>query len=538
MLNKQAELDKAKAEEGSVTSKIYTVQRDLTVVSGSLESKKVEIYRLGEEKDVSEKSLEEAIAWRNLLLRSYYKRGGLSLLEIFLGSGGFSEVTQRLAFFKATVGEGKRQITDLNGKITALQTSLEGAEKKKQLLEGQVASLATQKSGLEARQAELKSYQNTLLSQVSGLQSDIASITARQEELIREKLSATAMFMSVGDTEEARQTLPDPPFSPAYAVASIGYPHRVGMNQYGAYGRAKAGQNYRQILTAYYNVSDGDIHDFSGPDTIEVDGYGRLSFEDNYLKGIAEMPTSWADNGGFEALKAQAVAARTYALAVTGNGSASICPTQSCQVYNPSKVTDPAASRWHDAVSETRGIVITSGGEPIKAWYASTAGGYTRLPTDFDVRWNSSPSYVKRIKDADGEGKAYDGPSYGNSPWYYRVWYAPSDTHPWLTKDEMRDLLNAALLPEEFNPNLSQPENGGWSVEQVRSKLTELGITPISDFSDIQLAHSEEGYTQLLRVSEGGGHRDIDGKRFRTIFILRSRGHLALWSSLYDIIAR
>ena len=46
------------------------------------------------------------------------------------------------------------------------------------------------------------------------------------------------------------------------------------------------------------------------------------------MKRIYEMPSSWGDQGGMEALKAQAVAARSYALARGG----SICATEACQV--------------------------------------------------------------------------------------------------------------------------------------------------------------------------------------------------------------
>ena len=45
----------------------------------------------------------------------------------------------------------------------------------------------------------------------------------------------------------------DPGFGPAFAFFTYGSVHRVGMNQFGAYGRAKAGQSYDTILNAYYN---------------------------------------------------------------------------------------------------------------------------------------------------------------------------------------------------------------------------------------------------------------------------------------------
>jgi peptidoglycan hydrolase-like amidase len=86
------------------------------------------------------------------------------------------------------------------------------------------------------------------------------------------------------------------------------------MSQYGAYGRAKEGQNVDDILHAYY----GNIEikkDYSTDININVQGQGSYNIEE-YVKRIYEMPAGWADKGGMEALKAQAVAARSYALAI------------------------------------------------------------------------------------------------------------------------------------------------------------------------------------------------------------------------------
>ncbi|HKN81244.1 MAG TPA: SpoIID/LytB domain-containing protein, partial [Actinomycetota bacterium] len=74
-----------------------------------------------------------------------------------------------------------------------------------------------------------------------------------------------------------------------------------------------------------------------------------LPFED-YLKGIAEVPPSWPR----AALEAQAIAARSYALATTGWEGAEgealktpICATTSCQVYRGIPVPfDPNVRRW------------------------------------------------------------------------------------------------------------------------------------------------------------------------------------------------
>jgi SpoIID/LytB domain protein len=107
---------------------------------------------------------------------------------------------------------------------------------------------------------------------------------------------------------------------------------------------------------------------------------GELGFED-YVKGIAEVPRSWP----LEALKAQVVAARTYAMnrleAGSSEGAAlgyDLCATQACQVYLGMGVEAGAwGSRWVRAVEETEGEVLLHGGRPAITFYSSTSNGRT-----------------------------------------------------------------------------------------------------------------------------------------------------------------
>src|SRR5687768_326260 len=107
---------------------------------------------------------------------------------------------------------------------------------------------------------------------------------------------------------------------------------------------------------------------------------GELDFED-YLKGIAEVPRDWP----MEALKAQVVAARTYALnrmiGGSGSGEYDLCATTECQVYVGMKVeAGPHGSRWVQAVDETAGEALLYRGQPASTYYSSTSPGHT-----FDV---------------------------------------------------------------------------------------------------------------------------------------------------------
>lgn len=510
------------------------VGEQLVVVGNQLSATQTELEALGDQKLTKEEERQQKIELRNQLIRLFYKYQHISPLELFLSSGSFSDLAQNSATYKAVVLAGLSQIEELSGDIAGLTQDIETETGVKLVLEGEEANLS-------ARHQDLGTEIEGLGEQISGLEASIEEIN----QLIAKKLSATSRFMSVGEYETAWEDLPEPPFANAFAVFSYGYPHRVGMSQYGAYGRSKDGQDYKEILEAYYD--DIEITEHDCPDEIEVQGVGKIDFEDNYLRGIAEMPSSWGDKGGMEALKAQAIAARTYALAYTNNGEGSICNSESCQVYLASKVDNDAAAKWHEAVEETKGEVMLHGGSPIKAWYSSTAGGYTRLPTDFDVKWSSTPGYIKRIHDADDDGNAYDGPEYGNSPWFYKAWFSASnDDHPWLHEEEIRDLLNAALLyvrdSDKYGGHLVQedPISGpeGWSKEEVREALEDEGIDPLDEVLGVVSVSANEGYTDHLQVETSSGSRTVDGRAFYSIFVRRSPGYLALWSSLYDIARR
>jgi stage II sporulation protein D len=127
-----------------------------------------------------------------------------------------------------------------------------------------------------------------------------------------------------------------------------------------------------------------------------------LPFED-YLKGIAEVPPSWPR----AALEAQAIAARSYALATTGWEGAEgetlktpICATTSCQVYRGIPVPfDPSVRRWFAAVRRTSGEVLLYGDRPADTVYFSTSNGRTY---GNDEVFGSSPlPYLRPVVERD-----------------------------------------------------------------------------------------------------------------------------------------
>ena len=101
-----------------------------------------------------------------------------------------------------------------------------------------------------------------------------------------------------------------------------------------------------------------------------------LNLED-YLKGVVPLEMGPYTYSSIEALKAQALAARTYAIRNMEqykNEGYDICSTTACQVYGGSSVEDPLSNQ---AVEETRSEIITYDNRPISAMYTSTCGGHT-----------------------------------------------------------------------------------------------------------------------------------------------------------------
>jgi stage II sporulation protein D len=238
-----------------------------------------------------------------------------------------------------------------------------------------------------------------------------------------------------------------------FVVWGRGWGHGVGMSQWGAFGMASQGSNYKDILGHYYTGTSveprttppvsvlltsgrsavligsaspfkvgtqthdlGEAHvtptatgrikvegltgTFATPLTVAPGGSplslagtlyrgkliirvasGRLSVVNRvtmqgYLKGVVprESPSSWP----LDALKAQAVAARSYALTSAGKCGGYLCPDTRDQVYGG--ILPP--SNADTAVDETNGEVVITGSSVAQTFFFSSSGGQTATPKD------------------------------------------------------------------------------------------------------------------------------------------------------------
>ncbi|PAE44484.1 SpoIID/LytB domain-containing protein [Bacillus sp. 7884-1] len=112
-----------------------------------------------------------------------------------------------------------------------------------------------------------------------------------------------------------------------------------------------------------------------------IQAINKLPLED-YLKGVVpyEMPAGW----DVDALKAQTIAARTYALARINNV---IDDTISYQVYGGYIWNSPEYTNSNKAVEETKGQVLRYNGNLISAVYSSSNGGHTESNSNY---WGSA----------------------------------------------------------------------------------------------------------------------------------------------------
>ncbi len=516
------------ARLNALKTQIASVEDTISSIQLNLAEKKKNINQGYENLAKQQEILNATI--KDYYIKSYYN----SPLALFLSSNSASEFTKILGYQKANADRDKLIITNIALTIQDLET-------KQKQLENQEAQLTAFKENLNQQSTELnklvsnaQAYQATLSNQLSQLSSIQQQILAQKYGSLGISLNSYNMFG--GCKSDLLPDAPDPGFSPKIGFFTYGVPNRVGLNQFGAWGRAKTGQDANTILHAYYNFDA--ISNTNTNIQISVTGYGTYSLED-YMKRIYEVPDSWTDNDN-AALKAQAIAARSYALSYTNNGQNPICATDQCQVFK----ADPKGGNWDSAVNATAGQVMLQNGNPIKAWFSSTHGGY--VFTSSDIGW-SSTSFTKRAQDASGsinsfsdlQNNAYDK----GSPWFYCDWgsRASANKTAWLRPEEAADIVNVVMLVQAdsgtkehlYQTDKSNPAGTDtWDQDRVKQELRSRNITPFDSISDLSV-DADFGTGRVTTVHAGG--QSFSGDFFKTYFNLRAPGNVQIVGPLFNV---
>lgn len=432
------------------------------------------------------------------------------------------------------------------------------ADEDRKTMEGyanDLAKLKTDKESLEKNQISLSSLQKQvaekekfLAGEVAKVDAYLAVISAKQQAFLAAKLESLGLSRSAynmkGGCSSDINPYKDPGFSPSFAFFTFGVPNRVGLNQFGAKARAEAGQDYEAILRAYYNFDQISAVDQST--TIVVNGtnefgqtFNNVSMTiEEYLKHLYEMPTSW----DAKALRAQAIAARSYALRVQKE-KGYVKPSQSDQVVKK-ELNDGS---WVAAVVDTSGKVMLQGGQPIKAWFSSTHGGYAFNSGDV---WVSNTSWTKRMVDAtsgigsfsDLFNSAYDKAS----PIFYCDWGSRSQYNKtaWLKPEEIADIANVLLLAkadgstQKHLVQVDKPNPDGvdtWDAGKVQSELSSRGITPFNSISSVSIG-ADFGSGKTTTVNVDG--KSFNGQDFKSYFNLRAPANIQIVGPLFNVEKR
>jgi len=525
----QSQLDSEQKQIANIKSQIVGVESDITL-------KKKQIA--GGYSNLAQKEKIISATIRDFYVNSYYD---LPLLTFF-SQATMDDVTNTLAYQHAQTEQDKAIITNIALTINDLQSE-------KTQLQQEESWLSDTQTKLDADTAKLNTVITGAQAYQTQLSNQIASLTQQQEQLVAQKQASlglpTTAYTTSGGCASDLNPYKDPGFGGTkFGFFTYGVPNRVGLNQYGAKGRAEAGQSYNDILNAYYanfqittmSTSSTNVTVNGTNDSGETFSNQTFTVED-YLKHIYEMPSGWPA----EALKSQAIAARSYVMHAITNGQTTVLPNTQFQEVK----TELNAQPWIDAVNATAGQVMTSGGQPIEAWFSSTHGGYTHASSD--IGW-SSTSYTKTAQDASGSinswsdlnNNAYDK----ESPWFYCDWGSRSQYNgtAWMNSSDVADIANVVLLSQtdaSTTPHLSQTDKGipdTWSSDQVQQELKNRGVTPYTSVSNVTVsADFGSGNTTTVTVNGDGGSHSFSGSNFKTLFDLRAPANIQIVGPLFNV---
>lgn len=186
---------------------------------------------------------------------------------------------------------------------------------------------------------------------------------------------------------------------------------------------------------------------------------------ENYLRGVVPRELAPDQFNSFEALKAQAVAARTYAIKNLGlyaDLGFDLCDTPQCQVYGGLSAEHPLSNQ---AVDETKGEVALSKGKLINALYTSTCGGMTEDVEN--VFAGRAQPYLKSVECLYEKQKEWTVEGRGLLPLYMS------------SRNIERDvafLISLGVIPPQIEPSFyREPVPFGEAVLWVKNSLDFLG---------------------------------------------------------------
>ncbi len=555
---KESVLESVEARIAEISNSNYSVSQKINLLTEEITTLEENIEETEKEIDEKVKGIEEKqgqLAQTKELIDEVsgdlYMESRYKLANFFLNRDNWSNIVETLFIKQSTISMLRAEVEKIGGEFSSLAESKAELDKEKEDLDAERAGLDEAYKLLADERAKLQAELSAQVVAKSGLSAEITDLNKKVSQLQAALIAArSAGFISTGGYVADGELGTAISQAPAgyFGVFSIGaYTHRNGMSQWGAKARAEqGGQSYSQILSFYYPgsvLSSGTISSitvqFCDPEpdgniycnTCRNSRTVTYDFETDYLYRLGEMPEYFPE----EALKAQAVSARTYALNATNYGKNTIRGDECGQV-----IADQKIGTWKNAVDATISEVMKINGSVFSSQYAAVHGGWIN-----GVGWDTqSGGGTNWFNDA-WEKKS-------KVTWFYKSWYRygskPDGTNcghsPWLSSQEMVDIVNAYLIKNDIGvtgtPDKSRllPSDYGLcpgrldygrvdKTPYTSSQLKSFLKSPVNSITAVSTALSN-GSTTNVSFTTDRGVVEVSGMSFKDIYNQMAPGHMRI----------
>lgn len=525
----QANKNNSSSEISKIKSQISELQitYDLTVLQKQQLEEEIKMKNL--EKEEREKQLDQEmvisyIDWKSssasasLLTNSGDVIKSMMYYEFITNasSKGLKELSQNIADLNAQTDDYSAQVKGMETTMADLNTKKAFWEKQIELYNEAIAKASTNKSQLQVASSQIAEQQAQYNTE---LEIAVAAANSGSKPLISGEMYFGGSVSLPRNGVECTGNYRYAGFNPG----TDAFGHGIGMSQWGAFGMANGGKTVNQILTFYYQGSSIQTRPAK---MIKVNGVDTKTMED-YVAGIGEVPDkacgtmekiqawdAYANTQGWsssdprrekyllggncwpeEAIKAQVVAARTYAYIRAD----SICTSDSCQVYKGG-----FAKAW--AAFETKDQVIIAGGNVINAFYS----GYNNNgagTADIETVWpkSSAQSYLKSVND---NSMTYT-PRLCNQSVRRENWHTNSYSIPL-----MKEMLNWSQSKSNWSDCNNGVERYTCNADAVKYQI----VNVIGELRAMQVITDASGRAKKVNFIGSTGTGSVSGVFFRMMF--------------------
>lgn len=243
-----------------------------------------------------------------------------------------------------------------------------------------------------------------------------------------------------------------------------------------------------------------------------------LDFE-QYLCGV--VPSEIGRNAPFEAMKAQAVASRTYALRhliADRSKPYDMTDTTSNQAYHPEKATEQSTR----AVKETDGLVMVYNGAPIGAWFSSSNGGRIKAAHE---KWGGKALPYSVAKDDPYDTHGGGGHGVGMSQYGAMAMAEQGYSYREILGFYYNDAFEYKMIGEVFVRTLKKGSNGE-DVVKLQKRLMELCYSLPNYGADGDFGNETVNAVKAFQRE----HKDANGKKLTVDGVVGSKTWAALFA--------